>query len=83
MIGAAASVRESLNVNDALSDRYSEATRAIRASTNGMGAARRYECLSQTDRHHRSTHTERTRAVASLVSLVNHRLDHRQRRRAV
>jgi len=46
---------------------------------HGIRRARRYECLSQTDRHHRTKHTERTRAV---VGLVNRRLDRQQRRRA-
>jgi len=46
---------------------------------HGIRRARRYECLSQMDRHHRATHTGRTRAV---VGLVNRRLDRQQRRRA-
>jgi len=46
---------------------------------HGIRRARRYECLSQTDRHHRAKHTARTRAV---VGLVNRRLDRQQRRRA-
>jgi len=46
---------------------------------HGIRRARRYECLTQTDRHHRATHTERTRAV---VGLVNRRLDRQQRHRA-
>jgi hypothetical protein len=29
---------------------------------------RRYQCLSQTDRHHRCNHSARTRAVAGLVN---------------
>ncbi len=46
---------------------------------HGIRRARRYECPSQTDRHHRTTHTERTRAVAGLV---NRCLDRQQRCRA-
>jgi len=46
---------------------------------HGIRRARRYECLSQTDRHHRATHTARTRAVCGLV---NRRLDRQQRYRA-
>jgi len=46
---------------------------------HGIRRVRRYECLSQIDRRHRATHTERTCAVAGLV---NRRLDHQQRRRA-
>ncbi len=49
------------------------------AVEHGIRRLRRYECLSQTDRHHRAKHTERTRAVAGLV---NRRLDRQQRRRA-
>jgi hypothetical protein len=33
-----------------------------------IGRMRRYECLSQMDRHHRQYHTSRTRAVAGLVN---------------
>jgi len=33
-----------------------------------IGRMRRYQSLSQTDRHHRRNHTARTRAVASLVN---------------
>lgn len=33
-----------------------------------IGRMRRYQCLSQTDRHHRQHHTARTRAVAGLVN---------------
>lgn len=33
-----------------------------------IGRMRRYQCLSQTDRHHRQHHTVRTRAVAGLVN---------------
>ncbi len=44
---------------------------------HGIRRVRRYECLSQMDRHHRTKHTERTRAVAGLV---NRRLDRQQRR---
>jgi len=46
---------------------------------HGIRRVRRYECLSQADRHYRATHTERTRAV---VGLVNRRLDRQQRYRA-
>ena len=33
-----------------------------------IGRLRRYQCLSQADRHHRRLHTERVRAVAGLVN---------------
>ncbi len=33
-----------------------------------IGQVRRYQCLSQTDRHHRRHHTPRVRAVAGLVN---------------
>jgi hypothetical protein len=33
-----------------------------------IGRMRRYQCLSQLDRHHRQHHTSRTRAVAGLVN---------------
>ena len=33
-----------------------------------IGRMRRYECLSQMDRHHRQYHSARTRAVAGLVN---------------
>jgi len=33
-----------------------------------IGRMRRYQSLNQTDRHHRSNHTARTRAVAGLVN---------------
>ncbi len=33
-----------------------------------IGEVRRYQCLSQTDRHHRRHHTSRVRAVAGLVN---------------
>lgn len=46
---------------------------------HGIRRLRRYEALSQADRHHRAKHTERTRAVAGLV---NRRLDRQQRHRA-
>jgi hypothetical protein len=39
-----------------------------------IGRMRRYQALSQVDRHHRRCHTERVRAVAGLV---NRMLDHR------
>lgn len=35
---------------------------------HSSGRLRRYQCLSQTDRHHRRRHTERVRAVAGLVT---------------
>ena len=49
------------------------------AVEHGIRRLRRYECLSQTDRHHRAKHAARVRAVAGLV---NRRLDRQQRRRA-
>ncbi len=40
-----------------------------------IGRLRRYEALSQTDRHHRTRHTERVVAVAGLVNRqIRHRL---------
>ena len=33
-----------------------------------IGRLRRYQCLNQTDRHHRKNHTARVRAVAGLVN---------------
>jgi hypothetical protein len=33
-----------------------------------IGRMRRYQCVNQTDRHHRKNHTARTRAVAGLVN---------------
>lgn len=40
-----------------------------------IGRVRRYEALSQTDRHHRTRHTERVVAVAGLVNRqIRHRL---------
>ena len=33
-----------------------------------IGRLRRYQCLTQADRHHRRLHTERVRAVAGLVN---------------
>lgn len=33
-----------------------------------IGRMRRYQCLSQSDRHHRQNHTPRVRAVAGLVN---------------
>lgn len=41
---------------------------------HGIGRLRRYECLSQRDRHHRRGLTERNRAVAGLVNRRNWRL---------
>jgi len=42
---------------------------------HGINRLRRYQALSQVDRHRRRHHTARVRAVAGLV---NHMLDHRQ-----
>ena len=42
---------------------------------HGIGRLRRFQALSQTDRHFRRGHTARVRAVAGLV---NRMLDHRQ-----
>lgn len=42
---------------------------------HGIGRLRRYQALSQVDRHRRQHHTARVRAVAGLV---NRMLDHRQ-----
>jgi DDE superfamily endonuclease len=40
-----------------------------------IGRVRRYEALNQTDRHHRTRHTERVVAVAGLVNRqIRHRL---------
>jgi hypothetical protein len=36
---------------------------------NTIGRLRRFQCLSQSDRHHRRLHTARVRAVAGLVNL--------------
>ena len=41
---------------------------------HGIGRMRRYQALTQTDRHHRRGHTRRTRAV---VGLVNRQRAHR------
>ena len=41
---------------------------------HSIGRMRRYQCLNQTDRHHRRSHTARVRAVAGLV---NRQLDRR------
>ncbi len=46
---------------------------------HSIGRMRRFQSLTQTDRHQRRGHTARVRAVAGLV---NRRLDRRQRRRA-
>ena len=43
---------------------------------NSIGRLRRYQCLSQMDRHHRQQHTARVVAVAGLV---NRQIDHRLR----
>jgi hypothetical protein len=42
---------------------------------HSINRLRRYQALSQVDRHHRRGHTARVRAVAGLV---NHMLDHQQ-----
>jgi hypothetical protein len=42
---------------------------------HGIGRLRRYQALTQQDRHHRRQHTARVRAVAGLV---NRMMDHRQ-----
>jgi hypothetical protein len=41
---------------------------------HGIGRLRRYECLTQRDRHHRRGITSRNRAVAGLVNRTNWRL---------
>lgn len=41
---------------------------------HGIGRLRRYDCLTQRDRHHRRGMTERNRAVARLVNRTNWRL---------
>lgn len=43
------------------------ARRRIRVE-HTIGRMRRYQCLTQTDRNHRTLHTQRTRAVAGLVN---------------
>ena len=43
------------------------ARRRIRVE-HTIGRMRRYQCLSQQDRHHRRNHSRRTRAVAGLVN---------------
>jgi hypothetical protein len=50
------------------------ARRRIRVE-HGINRLRRYQALSQVDRHHRRQHTARVRAVAGLV---NRMLDHQQ-----
>jgi hypothetical protein len=35
---------------------------------NTIGRARRYQSITQSDRHHRQLHTARVRAVAGLVN---------------
>jgi len=50
------------------------ARRRIRVE-HGINRLRRYQALSQVDRHHRRGHTARVRAVAGLV---NHMLDHQR-----
>ena len=42
------------------------ARRRVRGE-HGIGSLRRFQCLTQTDRHQRRGHTRRTRAVAGLV----------------
>lgn len=49
------------------------ARRRIRVE-HTLNRQRRYQCLTQTDRHHRRLHTERAVAVAGLV---NRQIDHR------
>jgi hypothetical protein len=44
---------------------------------HSIGRVRRFQCLSQTDRHHRRAHTARVCAVSGLV---NRRRAHQQRR---
>jgi len=41
---------------------------------HGIGRMRRYECLTQRDRHHRRGITSRNRAVAGLVNRTNWRI---------
>ncbi|MDQ2732642.1 MAG: transposase [Armatimonadota bacterium] len=41
---------------------------------HGIGRMRRYECLTQRDRHHRRGITSRNRAVAGLVNRANWRI---------
>jgi DDE superfamily endonuclease/Helix-turn-helix of DDE superfamily endonuclease len=41
---------------------------------HGIGRLRRYQAVTQTDRHHRRRHSQRVRAVAGLV---NRQIDHR------
>jgi len=41
---------------------------------HGIGRLRRYDCLTERDRHHRRGMTERNRAVAGLVNRTNWRL---------
>lgn len=54
---------------------YNTAFAAVRITVeHTIGRLRRYQALSQLDRHHRQGHTARVRAVAGLV---NRQLDHR------
>ena len=54
---------------------YNTAFAAARISVeHTIGRLRRYQALTQLDRHHRQAHTARVRAVAGLV---NRQLDHR------
>jgi hypothetical protein len=54
---------------------YNTAFAAARISVeHTIGRLRRYQALTQLDRHHRRAHTARVRAVAGLV---NRQLDHR------
>lgn len=46
------------------------------AVEHGIGRLRRYQAITQTDRHHRRHHTPRTRAIAGLA---NRQLRHRRR----
>ena len=41
---------------------------------NSIGRLRRYEAVTQTDRHHRQLHTER---VVAIAGLVNRQIQHR------
>ena len=41
---------------------------------NSIGRLRRYQCVRQTDRHHRQQHTAR---VVAIAGLVNRQIDHR------
>ena len=69
-------------IRSAIHDRPAEDRRYHRAFArrrikveHGIGRLRRYQALSQVDRHRRRQHTARVRAVAGLVNLM---LDHNQ-----